>query len=71
MVKTVFESDVWLRNCHEKMKEIRVDACLQACVNMCQPASAAVRCNVQLAKMFLYGNKLILIYATTIFYVLS
>jgi hypothetical protein len=36
MVKTVFESDVSLRNCREKMEEIRVDARIQACVSCCQ-----------------------------------
>jgi hypothetical protein len=35
MVKIVFESDVSLRNCCEKMEEIRVDARMQACVSMC------------------------------------
>jgi hypothetical protein len=35
MVKTVFESDVSLRNSHEKIEEIRVDTCMQACVSMC------------------------------------
>ena len=46
MVKTVFESEASLRNYCEKMEEIRVDACMSACVGMCQPASAHVRWNV-------------------------
>jgi hypothetical protein len=70
-VKTVFESDVSLINCGEKIKEIRMDAHMQTCVSMCQPASAAVRYNVQLTEMFLCGNGLILIHATTRFYALS
>jgi hypothetical protein len=70
MVKTVFESDISLRNCGEKIEEIRVDMRMQACVNMCRPASAAVRCNVQIADRFLCGNELILIHATTRFYAL-
>jgi hypothetical protein len=36
MVKTVFESDVLLRNYREKMEEIRVDARMQACVSLCR-----------------------------------
>jgi hypothetical protein len=36
IVKTVFESDTSLRNYHEKMKEIRMDACMHACVSLCQ-----------------------------------
>jgi hypothetical protein len=68
MVKTVFKSDISLRNYCEKTEEIKVDAHMQACVSMCQPASAAVRCDVQIAEMFLYGNKLILIHTTTRFY---
>jgi hypothetical protein len=71
MVKTVFELDVSLRNCSEKMEEIRVDAHMQACVSMCQPASATVRCNIQIAEKFLCGNELILIHGTTRFYTLS
>jgi hypothetical protein len=58
MVKTVFESHVSLRNCREKIGEIRVDARIQAYVSTCQPASAVVRCNVQTAERFLRGNEL-------------
>jgi hypothetical protein len=39
MVKTVFESDASLRKYNEKMKEIRLDACVHACVSfvrLCQ-----------------------------------
>jgi hypothetical protein len=36
MVKTVFESDVSLRNCREKVEKIKVDARMQACVSMCR-----------------------------------
>jgi hypothetical protein len=36
MVKIVFESDVSLRNYREKTKEIKVDACMSACVSLCQ-----------------------------------
>jgi hypothetical protein len=71
MVKTVFESHVSLRNCREKIGEIRVDARMQAYVSMCQPASATVRCNVQNVERFLHGNELVLIYITTRFYTLS
>jgi hypothetical protein len=35
---------------------------------MCQTASTAVRCDVQIAERFLCGNELILIHATTRFY---
>jgi hypothetical protein len=70
MVKTVFESDVSLRNYREKIEEIRVDTRMQACFSMCQPTSAAVRCNVQTAERFLCGNELILMHATTKFYAL-
>jgi hypothetical protein len=48
-----------------------VNVCMHAYVSMYQLASDAVRCNVQLAERFLYGNKLVLIHATTIFYALS
>jgi len=34
-VKTVFESDVLLRNCREKREAIRVDARMQTCVSLC------------------------------------
>ena len=43
MMKTVFESDASLRNYNEK-KEIRLDACMNACVNfvrLCQPERRA------------------------------
>jgi hypothetical protein len=33
MVKTVFESDASLSNYREKRDEIRVDACMSACVS--------------------------------------
>jgi hypothetical protein len=59
MVKTIFESDVLLRNYREKMEEIRMDV------------SATVRCNIQIAERFLHSNKLVLIHATTRFYALS
>jgi hypothetical protein len=36
MVKTVFKSDVLLRNYREKMKKIIMDARMQTCVSMCQ-----------------------------------
>ena len=42
MVKTVFESDASLRNYNEKTKEIRLDACMHACVSfvmLCQVVS--------------------------------
>jgi len=71
MVKTVFESDVSLRNCREKTEEIRVDVRIQTCVSMCQSMSAIVRCNVQITERFLCSNELILIYTTTRFYTLS
>jgi hypothetical protein len=71
MVKTVFESDVLLRNYREKMEEIRMDGHMQACVGTCQPVSAAVRCNIQIAEMFLHSNELVLIHTTTRFYALS
>jgi hypothetical protein len=71
MVKTVFESDVLLRNYREKMEEIRMDARMQTCVSTCQSVSAAVRCNIQTAERFLRGNELVLIHATTRFYTLS
>jgi len=38
-MKTVFESDASLRNYNEKTKDIRLDACMDACVNfvrLCQ-----------------------------------
>jgi hypothetical protein len=71
MVKTVFESDASLRNYREKIKEIRMDACMHACVSLCQRVSGAVRWNVLLAKRFLCGNELILIHPTTNFYATS
>jgi hypothetical protein len=70
-VKTVFESDVSLRNYREKIEEIRVDTRMQVCVSMCQAMSAIVRCNVQITERFLRSNKLIFIHATTIFYAMS
>jgi hypothetical protein len=36
MVKTVFESDVSLRNYREKVEKIKVEACMKACVSMCR-----------------------------------
>jgi hypothetical protein len=39
MVKIVFKSDASLRNYREKMKEIKVDACISACVSLRQPVS--------------------------------
>ena len=36
IVKTVFESDVSLRNYREKIEEIRVDTRMQVCVRLCQ-----------------------------------
>ena len=65
-MKTGFESDVSLRNYREKIEEIRVDAHMHACVSLRQLLS-----DVPLAERFLYDNKLILIYATTRFYVSS
>jgi hypothetical protein len=47
MVKTIFESDASFKSYHEKMEEIRLDACQPACVSMCQPTLAAVRWNIQ------------------------
>ena len=64
-MKTVFESDVSLRNCREKTEEIRVDARMQTCVSMCQSMSAVVRCNVQIIEKFLCINELILIHTTS------
>jgi hypothetical protein len=45
MVKTVLESEASLRNYREKMKEIRMDASMHACVSLCQRMSACVRYN--------------------------
>jgi hypothetical protein len=64
MVKTVFELDASLRNYNEKMNEIRLDACMHACVS-------SVKWNVQLARRFLCGNKLIFIHPTANFYATS
>jgi hypothetical protein len=64
MVKTIFESDASLSNYCEKTDEIRVDACMSACVSMCQLALVCVRWNNQLAERFLCGNELVLIHST-------
>ena len=71
MVKTVFESDVSLRNCCEKTEDIRVDANMQACVSMCQSMSTLVRCNIQIVERFLRSNELVLIHPSTNFYATS
>jgi hypothetical protein len=42
MVKTVFESDVSLRNYREKTEEIKVDACMSAFVSYVSLVSAYV-----------------------------
>jgi hypothetical protein len=61
MVKIVFESDASLRNYREKTEEIKVDACMSACVSLRQVAGL-------LAERFLCGNELVLIHSTTGFY---
>jgi hypothetical protein len=61
MVKIVFESDDSLRNYRKKIEEIKVDACMSACVSLCQVAGL-------LTERFLCGNELILIHSTTDFY---
>jgi hypothetical protein len=46
MVKTVLESEASLRNYHEKMEDIRMDACcmhVSVYVSACQSVSAVVR----------------------------
>jgi hypothetical protein len=59
MVKTIFELDASSRNYRKKMKEIRMDGCMHACISLRQRVSGAVRWNVQLAERFLCGNELI------------
>jgi hypothetical protein len=44
-MKTVFESDASLRNYREKIEEIRMHACMHACVSLCQRVSAYARCS--------------------------
>jgi hypothetical protein len=50
MVKIVFESDASLRNYREKIEEIKVDACMSACVSLRQVAGL-------LAERFLCDNE--------------
>jgi hypothetical protein len=42
MVKTVFESDASLSNYRKKTDEIRVDACMSACVSSRQPVLGGI-----------------------------
>jgi hypothetical protein len=46
MVKTVLESEASLRNYREKIKEIRMDTSMHACVSACQHVLGAIRQNV-------------------------
>jgi hypothetical protein len=44
-VKTVLESEASLRNYREKIKEIRIDTSMHACVGACQHVLGAIRQN--------------------------